>query len=87
MKTHELKTIQPYFNEVWSGNKTFEYRFNDRDFKEGDIVILREWSEAHGYSGRNVTGKIGFVLIDFPGFPAGYVVFSIRSKKRNGIKN
>lgn len=87
MKVHELKTINPYFNEVWSGNKTFECRLNDRDFKEGDPVLLREYSDAHGYSGRTISGEIGFVLRDFQGTASGYVVFSIRKKKRNGIKN
>jgi hypothetical protein len=42
MKTHELKTINPYFTEVLEGLKNFEVRFNDRDFNVGDEVRLQE---------------------------------------------
>jgi len=44
MKNHELKIWPEYYREVARGSKTFEYRINDRDFKEGDTVELREWN-------------------------------------------
>lgn len=40
-KTHELKILPKYFSEVYSGNKTFEVRKNDRNFKVGDMLILK----------------------------------------------
>lgn len=40
--THTLKILPEYFNAVLAGRKTFEFRYNDRDFKVGDLVILRE---------------------------------------------
>lgn len=49
MKIHNLKTLPEFFNRVWNGNKKFEIRKNDRDFKEGDFVILQEWVEKSGY--------------------------------------
>lgn len=33
MKVHNLKLVQPYFEESWRGNKLFEVRNNDRDFQ------------------------------------------------------
>lgn len=45
MKIHELKILPQYFEEVLKGNKTFEIRKNDRDFKIRDILILKEWAE------------------------------------------
>lgn len=43
IKIHELKTDPNHFQDVWDERKTFEYRWNgDRDFKEGDVLILKE---------------------------------------------
>ena len=38
MKKHILKTINPYFQDVWDNKKTFEIRLNDRDFKVGGWI-------------------------------------------------
>jgi len=42
MKIHNKKLIQPYFDDVWNGNKTFEIRKNDCDYQIGDFLILHE---------------------------------------------
>ena len=47
--THRLKTIQPYFDNIASGAKTFEIRKNDRGFEVGDELLLMEWSPEAGY--------------------------------------
>ncbi|WP_339011306.1 DUF3850 domain-containing protein [Lactococcus garvieae] len=41
MKVHELKLDVKYFDEVKNDTKNFEIRKNDRDFKVGDILILK----------------------------------------------
>ena len=90
MKQHELKINPVYFKEVKNGNKTFEVRKNDRDFRQGDIVHLREWTEELGYHGSSLTLRIGYVL-ELDDFfnsktnntaPQNYVVFSLHE----GIK-
>lgn len=54
--THELKTVNPFFDDVYTGKKDFEIRKNDRNFKVGDRLKLVEFEK----------GKVGkrYVLKD-----------------------
>ena len=86
METHKLKTYPQYFQQTWNGNKLFEARLNDRNYKIGDIVILKEWDNIK-YSGREIEGKIKYILDDkFIGLTEGYVVFSFEEISRREIK-
>jgi len=63
--THELKTIQPYFNDVLNGKKTFEIRKFDRPYKVGDSIKLIEWDVNLQRCMPNFTYKtISYVLSD-----------------------
>ena len=74
---HELKTYPKYFQETLNGNKPFEGRLNDRGFQVGDTVILKEWDNIR-YSGREIKGKIKYILDDkFIGIAEGYVILSL----------
>ena len=42
-RKHTLKCVQPFFNEVKAGRKTFELRLNDRFYQEGDLIELECW--------------------------------------------
>lgn len=80
MKTHELKISPKYYLLVSNGTKKFEVRLNDRDFKEGDTVILKEFNVAENiFTGCELTFKIGFVLNlgDFFFNENKFVVFSL----------
>lgn len=80
---HRLKTWPEPFSAVLSGRKTFEWRKDDRDFNEGDWLILEEWfpnrnEESGRYTGRTVTRRIGYVLRGSGfGVPAGWAVLSL----------
>jgi ASC-1-like (ASCH) protein len=75
---HELKILPEYFEKVKDKKKTFEIRKNDRDFKVGDTLLLREHDQKK-YTGREITRKIIYVLGDKSGYVLdGYVVMSIR---------
>ena len=50
---HELKTETSYYQAVEKGIKKFELRKNDRDFKLGDILTLRETVNGI-YTGRSI---------------------------------
>lgn len=43
MKVHVLKTWPSQYEAVQDGRKGFEIRKNDRDFKEGDVIVLRKF--------------------------------------------
>lgn len=54
-RIHELKTWPDSFELVWRGEKPYELRKNDRGFKVGDAVRLREWDPGDEvYSGREL---------------------------------
>ncbi len=42
-RLHELKCHVPYFEQIWSGTKTFEIRYDDRAYQKGDKFLLREF--------------------------------------------
>lgn len=39
---HQLKTDPKVFALSWHGKKPWEIRLNDRDFKKGDVLNLKE---------------------------------------------
>jgi hypothetical protein len=76
-KTHELKCLPVFFQQTWDNNKFFEIRENDRDFHIGDMVLLREWSNVAGYTGREITDEITSVIVYPAGLRDGYVVLGL----------
>ncbi len=58
--THELKLSPKYFNDVEKGLKNFEIRKNDRDFKVGDILILKEWDKE--YTGKEIRKEVKYLF-------------------------
>lgn len=80
--THKLKLNTDYYDDSASGVKTFEIRKNDRNFKVGDILELREWvwSAIDGkgaYTG-NVHWKIiTYILEDKAFLTEGYVCMAV----------
>ena len=58
---HELKTWPEFFKDLTNRTKTFEVRRDDRDFRAGDILWLREWDPgAEKYSGRELWRRITY---------------------------
>lgn len=62
-KTHELKCWPDFFGPIVSGAKTFDLRKNDRNFKVGDKLVLREFDDRTGkYTGEEIRRRITYVL-------------------------
>lgn len=71
---HQLKTWPEYFQAAWVGDKPFEIRKNDRDFKERDELTLQEYDPKDAeYTGREIHGMIRY-LTNYEQ-KEGYVVF------------
>lgn len=80
MKVHELKVWPEYFHSLLNGTKAFEVRKNDRDFQEGDILILREYDPiVDEYCvGEPLKKRITYVLNGGSfGIEKGYCVLSL----------
>jgi hypothetical protein len=85
---HDLKIDTRHFEDVLSGDKTFEIRKNDRDYALGDVLILRETRYACGavaagesleYTGRSCTVTVHHVMRGpVYGLADGWVVMGIR---------
>lgn len=53
MKIHELKVLKKYFKAIFEEDKGFEVRYNDRNYKKGDELILKEWDDKKNrYTGK-----------------------------------
>ena len=85
---HELKTWPEFFEAVAGGAKPFEVRRNDRGYRVGDTLVLREyhppvpdWNAPGGYTGREVTRRITYVFdgsgLDEDSVQPGYVVLGL----------
>jgi hypothetical protein len=75
---HDLKIWPQYFQAVREGRKTFELRKWDRDYKEGDRLILREFDPLiEDFTGEAVRAIITYILFG-PHAPAGMCLMSIK---------
>jgi len=86
-KQHELKVWPVFYDALATGIKTFEVRYNDRNFNPGHTLRLREYSPTGGaYSGRECQRIITYVLSgdECPGFGVepGYVVLGLAEIER-----
>lgn len=63
------KISQEYFEQIKSGQKTFEHRINDFECHPGDILVLEEWEYGQSDddianrrpTGRTIRKKVGYV--------------------------
>lgn len=82
-RCHTIKTNPEPFGAILDGDKNFEFRKNDRDYREGDLLTLQEYDPAYKeYTGRTIQARIGYVLAA-PAFgvPKGHVCFSLLNLK------
>lgn len=74
--THEFKIAPMYFEVVKNKIKTFGLRFNDRNYKENDCIVIREYEDGE-YTGRERRGFILYILYNHEGLKEGWVLMAI----------
>ncbi|EJK2102347.1 DUF3850 domain-containing protein [Vibrio cholerae] len=86
MANHQLKIKSEHLEAIIRGDKTFEIRKNDRDFKVGDRVML---IEEHGERYLNIyiryitnyAQQDGYVVFSFGWIGGGKLV----GQEKNGV--
>ncbi len=75
---HDLKTVPQYYDSVLKGYKKFEVRYNDRDYKADDTLILREY--WHGkYTGRALSARVPYILNNSDYCKENFVIMSLEN--------
>ncbi|PWJ41085.1 DUF3850 domain-containing protein [Sediminitomix flava] len=78
INSHTLKILPKYFDEVVKKRKACELRKNDRDFRVGDALHLREFNNGE-FTGRECSRVITHILRDCEqyGLKRGFVILSM----------
>jgi hypothetical protein len=79
-QTHDLKVCTPFWEDLYNRRKTFDVRKDERDFREGDKLRLREWDpETDDYTGQWATFEVSYKLDGGSrGIEDGYCVLGVR---------
>ncbi len=78
MALHKLKTLNPYFEDIYYNKKDFEVRENDRNFQIGDRLYLIE-IVPEGSPQRYVIKEIKYILQGGQfGIVPGWVVLGLK---------
>lgn len=84
--THELKVLSEYYWKIPCEKKTFELRKDDRDYKVGDILDLKEW-DGEKFTGHHVRREITYILRNCKqyGLEDGYCIIGMQPRGWNYI--
>lgn len=81
---HYLKTWPAQFEAIKDMRKTFEWRFNDRKFAEGDMLVLQKFDPTQNnnkgeFLGEEILVTVCYVLTEGFGMPEGYAVLGFKN--------
>jgi len=88
-KGHRLKTWPAPFLAVRLGEKTHEFRKDDRGFATGDTLVLEEWDPQTGrYTGQQEHRRVTYISRGPQfGIPEGYCVMSLEPPCRRCLSS
>ena len=78
---HELKIMPVFYDAVKAGDKTFEIRYNDRDFRRGDTATLKKYEAGKYYPDPDI--EIIITYITPYKQREGWVVFGFLKKEQD----
>ncbi len=85
---HKLKILSRYYEAILQGKKTFEVRKDDRNFQQGDTLLLEECVTPDGccYTGREMKVDVTYILRDSEYVKDGYCIMGIKIISTNKSK-
>ena len=79
---HTIKAWPHFFAALERGDKNFEVRRDDRNYKIGDLLEIHEYDPSYGHTRRcpPLLFDVTYVLMaeDFPALMPGFVIMGIR---------
>jgi len=61
-KTHDLKVQTQFWADLWEFRTTAQLRQDDRQYRVGDILDLREYNPSFGFTGMNCKRRVTHIL-------------------------
>lgn len=79
--THVIKCWPEFYEKLLTKEKPFELRKNDRDYKVGDLLRVREVRHSYCYTGRYSFYRITYVLKGpWGGLGEGWAILGIKKE-------
>lgn len=85
MKTHKIKLLLNFCDDVLSGDKSFEIRENDRGYQKGDRIVFQPYEPSDPFVKHPISDKVYEItyILNGWGLKDGYVVFGIKEVKND----
>lgn len=61
-RTHELKVQTQFWDDLWNFKTTAQLRQDDRQYRVGDVLDLREYNPQFGFTGMNCKRRVTHIL-------------------------
>jgi hypothetical protein len=86
MARHEIKSWLHFYAAIKAGKKLHDLRKDDRNYQVGDIVVLQEYDNVHGfYTGEEIEAEITYITnrsvpcaFSSAILPPGYCILSLK---------
>lgn len=74
---HYLKILPEYYGAIERGDKSFEVRYNDRNYQLHDILHLQEYCGGE-YTGRYIDATVCYIMRNPRFCKEGFVIMQLK---------